>query len=68
MLKLKCIVIVSHDERLIRDSKCVLWVIEDQMINEIDGDFDDYRCEILNALGEEIINPSVVAASAGCLN
>ncbi|THD22912.1 ATP-binding cassette transporter sub-family F member 1 [Fasciola hepatica] len=62
------VIIVSHDERLIRDTSCTLWVIEDCTINEIDGEFDDYRKEILNALGEELFNPSKVAAAAGCLS
>ncbi|CAH8437119.1 unnamed protein product [Schistosoma turkestanicum] len=62
------VIVVSHDERLIRDTNCILWVIEDLGINEIDGDFDDYRREILNSLGEEISNPSKVAAVAGCLS
>ncbi|GAA48584.1 ATP-binding cassette sub-family F member 1 [Clonorchis sinensis] len=62
------VVIVSHDERLIRDTNCTLWVIEDCTINEIDGEFDDYRREILHALGEELFNPSKVAAAAGCLS
>ncbi|BHF80977.1 ATP-binding cassette sub- F member 1 [Sparganum proliferum] len=61
------VIVVSHDERLIRDTDCVLWVIEDQNIFEIEGDFDDYRKEILTALGEELANPSKVAAAAGCL-
>ncbi|OON18478.1 ABC transporter, ATP-binding protein [Opisthorchis viverrini] len=62
------VIIVSHDERLIRDTNCTLWVIEDCTINEIDGEFDDYRREILHALGEELFNPSKVAAAAGCLS
>ncbi|VDP17462.1 unnamed protein product [Schistosoma margrebowiei] len=62
------VIVVSHDERLIRDTNCILWVIEDLGINEIDGDFDDYRREILDSLGEEISNPSKVAAVAGCLS
>jgi ATP-binding cassette subfamily F protein 1 len=41
------VVIVSHDEHLIRETKCALCVIESQTINEIDGDFDDYRKEVL---------------------
>ncbi|KAM3179987.1 ATP-binding cassette sub- F member 1, partial [Hymenolepis weldensis] len=59
------VVVVSHDERLIRDTNCNLWIIEELGINEIDGDFEDYRREILTALGEELANPSVVAAAAG---
>merc|ERR1712062_315570 len=58
------IIIVSHDERLIRETNCTLWVIEDQGIEEIDGDFDDYRKEVLEQLGEEVSNPSLIANQA----
>ncbi|KAF2358207.1 ABC-transporter extension domain [Trinorchestia longiramus] len=61
------VIIVSHDERLIRDTDCQLWVIEDQTINEIDGDFDDYRKELLDQLGESVNNPSVAAHAAADL-
>lgn len=47
------VVIVTHDERLIRETNCQLWVIEDQNIDEIDGDFDDYRKELLESLGRD---------------
>ncbi|XP_031778917.1 ATP-binding cassette sub-family F member 1 [Nasonia vitripennis] len=58
------VVIVSHDERLIRDTECCLYVIENQTINEIDGDFDDYRKELLESLGEIVNNPSIAANAA----
>ncbi|XP_055903208.1 ATP-binding cassette sub-family F member 1 [Eupeodes corollae] len=58
------VIIVSHDERLIRETGCTLYVIEEQTINEIDGDFDDYRKEVLDSLGEIVNNPSVVANAA----
>lgn len=58
------VVIVSHDERLIRETECALYVIEDQTINEVDGDFDDYRKEVLDSLGEVINNPSISANAA----
>jgi len=58
------VIIVSHDERLIRETECTLWVVEDQTINEVDGDFDDYRKELLDLLGEEINNPSIAAHAA----
>lgn len=29
------VIIVSHDERLIRETECTLYVIEDQTINEV---------------------------------
>ena len=57
-------IIVSHDERLIRDTECQLFVIEEQGIEEIEGDFDDYRKEVLEQLGEEISNPSLIANQA----
>ena len=58
------VIIVSHDERLIRDTNCQLWVIEEQGISEIDGGFDEYRKEVLEELGEEVFNPSVIANKA----
>jgi len=39
-------------------------VIEDQGIEEIEGDFDDYRKEVLDQLGEEVSNPSLIANKA----
>lgn len=59
------VIIVSHDERLIRETNCQLWVIENRQINEIDGNFDDYRRELLDSLGEAMIhNPSAAATAA----
>ena len=58
------VIIVTHDERLIRETECQLWVIEDQGIEEIEGDFDDYRKEVLDELGEEVSNPSLIANKA----
>lgn len=61
------VIVVTHDERLIRATDCVLYVVEDQSIEEIDGDFDDYRQEILEQLGEIVNNPSVAAQKAGAV-
>jgi ATP-binding cassette subfamily F protein 1 len=61
------VVVVTHDERLIRETDCQLWVIENHNIAEIDGDFDDYREEILIALGEKVNNPSISAQLAGAV-
>nr|APD26546.1 ATP-binding cassette transporter subfamily F member 1 protein [Brachionus koreanus] len=59
------VIIVSHDERLIRETDCRLYSIESQDIFALDGDFDDYRKDLLHSLGEEIINnPSAAAAVA----
>uniref|UniRef100_UPI00398E6C09 ATP-binding cassette sub-family F member 1 isoform X2 n=1 Tax=Pristiophorus japonicus TaxID=55135 RepID=UPI00398E6C09 len=48
------VIIVSHDARLITETNCQLWVVEEQTINQIDGSFDDYKREVLEALGETI--------------
>uniref|UniRef100_A0A7E4ZPV1 ATP-binding cassette sub-family F member 1 n=1 Tax=Panagrellus redivivus TaxID=6233 RepID=A0A7E4ZPV1_PANRE len=48
------VLMVTHDERLIRATNCHLWVVEDKKVFEIDGDFDDYRNEILQKLGETL--------------
>ncbi|EMP27864.1 ATP-binding cassette sub-family F member 1 [Chelonia mydas] len=52
----KAVIIVSHDARLITETNCQLWVVEEQSVEQIDGDFDDYKREVLEALGEVIIN------------
>jgi ATP-binding cassette subfamily F protein 1 len=58
------VIIVSHDEQLIRETNCQLWVIENKQINEINGDFDDYRKELLDSLGEAMIHNLSAAATA----
>ncbi|KAI4897795.1 hypothetical protein NFI96_021949 [Prochilodus magdalenae] len=48
------VIIVSHDARLITETQCQLWVVEDRSVNQIDGDFEDYKREVLEALGETL--------------
>lgn len=56
------VIIVTHDERLIRETECLLYIVENQVVNKLGGDFDDYRKELLEELGEDIIhNPSAAA-------
>ena len=43
---------VSHDSRLIQETNCTLWIVEEKKVYEIDGEFDDYKREVLQALGE----------------
>ncbi|KAL2080100.1 hypothetical protein ACEWY4_023893 [Coilia grayii] len=50
------VIIVSHDARLITETQCQLWVVEARSINQIDGDFDDYKREVLEALGETLVH------------
>uniref|UniRef100_A0A667X4K0 ATP-binding cassette sub-family F member 1 n=2 Tax=Myripristis murdjan TaxID=586833 RepID=A0A667X4K0_9TELE len=52
------VIIVSHDARLITETQCQLWVVEDSTVNQIDGDFDDYKREVLEALGETLVHKS----------
>ncbi|KAM6899582.1 ATP-binding cassette sub-family F member 1 [Xenentodon cancila] len=50
------VIIVSHDARLITETQCQLWVVEDSTVNQIDGDFEEYKREVLEALGETMVN------------
>ncbi|CAL8297155.1 unnamed protein product [Lota lota] len=50
------VIIVSHDARLITETQCQLWVVEDSAVNQIDGDFEDYKREVLEALGETLVH------------
>uniref|UniRef100_G3N927 ATP-binding cassette sub-family F member 1 n=1 Tax=Gasterosteus aculeatus aculeatus TaxID=481459 RepID=G3N927_GASAC len=50
------VIIVSHDARLITETQCTMWVVEDSTVNQIDGDFDDYKREVLESLGETMVN------------
>lgn len=55
-LSFLAVIIVSHDARLITETQCQLWVVENRSINNIDGDFEDYKREVLEALGETLVN------------
>ncbi|KAG7501115.1 ATP-binding cassette sub-family F member 1 isoform X2 [Solea senegalensis] len=50
------VIIVSHDARLITETQCHMWVVEDRSINQIDGDFEEYKREVLESLGETMVN------------
>ncbi|EHB16026.1 ATP-binding cassette sub-family F member 1 [Heterocephalus glaber] len=50
------VIIVSHDARLITETSCQLWVVEEQSVGQIDGDFEDYKREVLEALGEVMVS------------
>lgn len=56
------VILVSHDERLIRETDCELWALEKKNVRKFNGDFDDYREKLLTSLGEAMVyNPSVAA-------
>ncbi|CAB1350878.1 unnamed protein product [Coregonus sp. 'balchen'] len=54
--ELASVIIVSHDARLITETACQLWVVEDRSVNQIDGDFEDYKREVLESLGETLVH------------
>lgn len=56
------VVLVSHDSRLIESTNCVLWSCEDQNAYEYDGDFEDYKDEILTAIREAELKAEAIAA------
>ncbi|XP_029440106.1 ATP-binding cassette sub-family F member 1 isoform X6 [Rhinatrema bivittatum] len=56
------VIIVSHDARLITETNCQLWVVEERTANQIEGDFEDYKREVLESLGEVMVNKAAAAA------
>lgn len=50
------VIVVSHDVCLITETNCLLWVVEEQDVRQIDGDFDVYKREVLEALGKVMVN------------
>merc|ERR1711907_123569 len=48
------IVVVTHDQRLIEECDCTLWVVEKQGVTEWKEGFDDYKDSILRQLEEEV--------------
>ena len=48
------IVVVTHDQRLIEECDCTLWVVEKQGVTQWDAGFDDYKDNILEQLEAEV--------------
>lgn len=48
------IVVVTHDQRLIEECDCTLWVVEKQGVTPWEAGFDDYKSNILKQLEEEV--------------
>jgi ATP-binding cassette subfamily F protein 1 len=42
------IVLISHDERIIRNLECELWLVDDGIV-KFDGSFQDYKRRVLRA-------------------
>jgi ATP-binding cassette, subfamily F, member 1 len=48
------IVVVTHDQRLIEECNCSLWVVEKQGVTKWEAGFDDYKENILRELEDEV--------------
>lgn len=48
------IIVVTHDQRLIEECECTLWVVEKQGVTEWKEGFDDYKDAILRELEEQV--------------
>jgi ATP-binding cassette subfamily F protein 1 len=54
------VVVVTHDQRLIEECDCALWVVEKKGVTEWKAGFDDYKENILNELEREIEKDAAV--------
>jgi ATP-binding cassette subfamily F protein 1 len=54
------IVVVTHDQRLIDECDCTLWVVEKQGVTRWDEGFDDYKETILRELEEAVEREAAV--------
>jgi len=48
------IVVVTHDQKLIEECDCVLWVVEKLGVTPWEAGFDDYKDSILRELEEQV--------------
>ena len=48
------VVVVTHDQRLIDECDCTLWVVEKLGVTEWTEGFDDYKSSILEELEREV--------------
>jgi ATP-binding cassette subfamily F protein 1 len=54
------IVVVTHDQRLIENCNCNLWVVEKQKVTPWEKGFDDYKETLLLEMEEQIAKESAV--------
>ena len=53
------VVIISHDSRLLSrvcedEERSEVWIVDDGQLETYDGDFEDYRDELVKEIGEEL--------------
>lgn len=52
--------VVTHDQRLIEECECTLWVVEKRGVTQWDAGFDDYKETILRELEEAVAKENAV--------
>jgi ATPase subunit of ABC transporter with duplicated ATPase domains len=55
-------VVVTHDQRLIEECECTLWVVEKRGVTPWTKGFDDYKSTILQELEEELEREAAIRA------
>lgn len=54
------IVVVTHDQRLIEECDCTLWVVEKQGVTKWIEGFEDYKESILRELEEHVAKEAAI--------
>jgi ATP-binding cassette subfamily F protein 1 len=54
------IIVVTHDQRLIENCQCNLWVVEKQKVTPWEKGFSDYKKTLLTEMEEQIEKESMV--------
>lgn len=54
------VVVVTHDQRLIEQCECTLWVVEKLGVTKWEAGFDDYKATILRELEEQVEREAAV--------
>ena len=54
------IVVVTHDQRLIENCDCDLWVVEKQAVTKWTAGFDDYKANLLKEMEDKIAEENAI--------
>lgn len=44
------VVVVSHDARLLTETKCVVWIVGEEKVTQFRGSFEDYRRDLVDSM------------------
>ena len=47
------VIIVSHDAKLITETNCALWVCKDKTVKRYNGDYEDYKDDIIREINSQ---------------